>query len=127
MNPQFLAKAFADKISYGVSDAQVQGDTALVATRISIPDFSEGASRGLEEISTQRVAESGTDPMALGEATLIKLLSDTVGEYLASSSFPMKSNDPTIEYVWKNGTWEIKDSTDFDRALAELMGSSQTW
>ncbi|WP_321780028.1 hypothetical protein [Schaalia cardiffensis] len=122
---QLLAKTFVDKISYEVSDAQVQGDTALVTIRVSIPDFNEEASRGLEEAFTQKVAESGIDPMAPDEATLIKLFSDTVNEYLASSSFPMKSDDFTVEYVRKNGTWEMKDPTDFDRALAEFMGSPQ--
>ncbi len=122
---QLLAKTFVDKMSYEVSDAQVQGDTALVTIRVSIPDFNEEASRGLEEAFTQKVAESGIDPMAPDEATLIKLFSDTVNEYLASSSFPMKSDDFTVEYVRKNGTWEMKDPTDFDRALAEFMGSPQ--
>ena len=122
---QLLAKTFVDKMSCEVSDAQVQGDTALVTIRVSIPDFNEEASRGLEEAFTQKVAESGIDPMAPDEATLIKLFSDTVNEYLASSSFPMKSDDFTVEYVRKNGTWEMKDPTDFDRALAEFMGSPQ--
>lgn len=122
---QLLAKTFVDKMSYEVSDAQVEGDTALVTIRVSIPDFNEEASRGLEEAFTQKVAESGIDPMAPDEATLIKLFSDTVNEYLASSSFPMKSDDFTVEYVRKNGTWEMKDPTDFDRALAEFMGSPQ--
>lgn len=122
---QLLAKTFVDKMSYEVSDAQVQGDTALVTIRVSMPDFNEEASRGLEEAFTQKVAESGIDPMAPDEATLIKLFSDTVNEYLASSSFPMKSDDFTVEYVRKNGTWEMKDPTDFDRALAEFMGSPQ--
>ena len=122
---QLLAKTFVNKTSCEVSDAQVQGDTALVTIRVSIPDFNEEASRGLEEAFTQKVAESGIDPMAPDEATLIKLFSDTVNEYLASSSFPMKSDDFTVEYVRKNGTWEMKDPTDFDRALAEFMGSPQ--
>lgn len=122
---QLLAKTFVDKMSCEVSDAQVQGDTALVTIRVSMPDFNEEASRGLEEAFTQKVAESGIDPMAPDEATLIKLFSDTVNEYLASSSFPMKSDDFTVEYVRKNGTWEMKDPTDFDRALAEFMGSPQ--
>lgn len=122
---QLLAKTFVDKMSYEVSDAQVQGDTALVTIRVSMPDFNDEASRGLEEAFTQKVAESGIDPMAPDEATLIKLFSDTVNEYLASSSFPMKSDDFTVEYVRKNGTWEMKDPTDFDRALAEFMGAPQ--
>ena len=122
---QLLAKTFVNKTSCEVSDAQVQGDTALVTIRVSIPDFNEEASRGLEEAFTQKVAESVIDPMAPDEATLIKLFSDTVNEYLASSSFPMKSDDFTVEYVRKNGTWEMKDPTDFDRALAEFMGSPQ--
>lgn len=122
---QLLAKTFVDKMSCEVSDAQVQGDTALVTIRVSMPDFNDEASRGLEEAFTQKVAESGIDPMAPDEATLIKLFSDTVNEYLASSSFPMKSDDFTVEYVRKNGTWEMKDPTDFDRALAEFMGAPQ--
>ena len=122
---QLLAKTFVDKMSCEVSDAQVQGDTALVTIRVSMPDFNDEASRGLEEALTQKVAESGIDPMAPDEATLIKLFSDTVNEYLASSSFPMKSDDFTVEYVRKNGTWEMKDPTDFDRALAEFMGAPQ--
>lgn len=122
---QLLAKTFVDKTSCEVSDAQVEGDTALVTIRVSIPDFNEEASTGLEEALTQKVAESGIDPMAPDEATLIKLFSDTVNEYLASSSFPMKSDDFTIEYVRKNGKWEMKDPTDFDRALAEFMGAPQ--
>lgn len=122
---QLLAKTFVDKMSCEVSDAQVEGDTALVTIRVSMPDFNEEASRGLEEAFTQKVAESGIDPMAPDEATLIKLFSDTVNEYLASSSFPMKSDDFTVEYVRKNGKWEMKDPTDFDRALAEFMGAPQ--
>lgn len=122
---QLLAKTFVDKTSCEVSDVQVEGNTALVTIRVSIPDFNEEASTGLEEALTQKVAESGIDPMAPDEATLIKLFSDTVNEYLASSSFPMKSDDFTIEYVRKNGKWEMKDPTDFDRALAEFMGAPQ--
>lgn len=122
---QLLAKTFVDKMSCEVSDAQVQDDTALVTIRVSMPDFNDEASRGLEEALTQKVAESGIDPMAPDEATLIKLFSDTVNEYLASSSFPMKSDDFTVEYVRKNGKWEMKDPTDFDRALADFMGAPQ--
>lgn len=116
------AENIAGKFEVGMESVRVDGGTAVAALDVLVPDLGEKADALADQVIENAIA--GLDTSSMSEEELMKVLSQALNDALSSPDFPTTSTTLNVDYVKKDGSWQLKDPNGVKQQLFGLANVS---
>ncbi|MFZ7121344.1 MAG: hypothetical protein ACOWWH_10375 [Eubacteriaceae bacterium] len=111
-------KSAYNKLEYEILGSEINGDNAIVETKISAPDFASIFSEIIEESFTLALSSSfSTDTEEYNEEEMDELMNNMIVEKFSSDDLPMVENTVKINLIKSDNGWLIDPDEDFYNAL----------
>lgn len=116
------AENIAGKFEVNTESVKVDGDTAVATLDVLVPDFGEKADALADQAINKAIA--GMDTSSMSEEELMKVFSQALNDALSSPDFPTTSTTLNVDYVKKDGSWQLKDPDSVKQQLFGLANVS---
>ncbi len=115
-----IVDALFSKMDMVPESSKVEGDSATVPTKVTMPDV-EKLMEKLFEVFGQ-LMESGMDMTSMTEERMTAMLMDKMGKMI--DELPMTTKTVDIKLVWESEAWKIKTNPfeDIQKAFENMGG-----
>lgn len=111
-------KSAYNKLEYEVLGSEINGDNAIVETKINAPDFASIFSEIIEDSFALALSSSfTTDTEEYNEEAMDELINNMIVEKFSSADLPMVENTVKINLIKSDNSWLIDPDEDFYNAL----------
>lgn len=116
MDLEEYAKNMAKIFKISIDSVEVEGDEAKAKAKLTVPDFGEKT----DEL-TEKALEKETKGVTVSELSQdeqIEIFAKVMNGVLSDPDFPTATTDFDIDYVKKDGTWQLKDKDAIESILS---------
>lgn len=122
MDLEEYAKNMAKIFKLSIDSVEVEGDEAKAKAKLTVPDFGEKT----DEL-TEKALEKETKGVTVSELSQdeqIEIFAKVMNGVLSDPDFPTATTDFDIDYVKKDGTWQLKDKDAIESILSAKGGAA---
>lgn len=122
MDLEEYAKNMAKIFKISIDSVEVEGDEAKAKAKLTVPDFGEKTDKLTEKALEKET--KGVTVSELSQDEQIKIFAKVMNGVLSDPDFPTATTDFDIDYVKKDGTWQMKDKNAIESILSAKGGAA---
>ena len=122
MDLEEYAKNMAKIFKISIDSVEVEGDEAKAKAKLTVPDFGEKTDKLTEKALEKET--KGVTVSELSQDEQIEIFAKVMNGVLSDPDFPTATTDFDIDYVKKDGTWQMKDKDAIESILSAKGGAA---
>jgi len=122
MDLEEYAKNMAKIFKISIDSVEVEGDEAKAKAKLTVPDFGEKTDKLTEKALEKET--KGVTVSELSQDEQIEIFAKVMNGVLSDPDFPTATTDFDIDYVKKDGTWQMKDKNAIESILSAKGGAA---